>query len=509
MTTLGLLLLVQLCLSVAFGLAVLTERWLSPRDALWAHRALLVGALVLPFAVSALPVAAPWRPAAQVWDGGAPGGARLAVDLGDVALRADLPSQVAAAPWALVVLGLFALGLLLRDALALRRLVAGSTPWRRVGGVDVRVHAAVPGPLAACAPRRVVLLDPVTAASPARRALALRHELQHHRQGDPAWAWGWRLLRAALGWNPLVGAWARRAALVEELACDAAVVAHPRVSPRAYGRLLLAAAAAPPASLPVAALSPSAPLHHRLRMLAAPRARRPLRTLTLCAVGLLGLSLAAGAGHSLAADQRVTTRRFEQLRDVAADANMIVPDHPVVHGQLTAMLRGGGAFYARGLARRADHRALVDDALLDAGLPPFLAAVPLVESGYSNWGAPGASEPQSGAPGTIPGRGLWMFIPQTARDYGLRVDDRVDERFDLDKETAAAVALLSDLHAEFGDWGLALAAYNMGPKAVRAAIDAGGTDDPWELTQRGLINDYAASVMAAALLLESPDLVGR
>jgi membrane-bound lytic murein transglycosylase D len=149
----------------------------------------------------------------------------------------------------------------------------------------------------------------------------------------------------------------------------------------------------------------------------------------------------------------------------------------------------------------------VDDVLAQAGLPPFLAAVPLVESGYSNWGAPDGDEEQSRAPGTIPGRGLWMFIAPTARQYGLRVDDTVDERLDPEKETAAAVALLSDMYDRYGDWGLALSAYNMGPRAVDAAIEAGGTRDPWELTARGLLNEYAAQVMAAALVLEAPELV--
>ena len=113
------------------------------------------------------------------------------------------------------------------------------------------------------------------------------------------------------------------------------------------------------------------------------------------------------------------------------------------------------------------------------------------------------------APGTMAGSGLWMFIPATARTYGLRVDEAVDERLDPVRETEAAVALLSDLHAEFGDWGLALAAYNQGPSHVREAIRAHGTRDVWALCAEDALNDYVPTVWAAMLIRARPSLVGR
>lgn len=166
------------------------------------------------------------------------------------------------------------------------------------------------------------------------------------------------------------------------------------------------------------------------------------------------------------------------------------------------------SFYRHGLSRRADLAPLVDGALAGAGLPAWLAAVPLIESGYTNWGAPGGTAESSRAPGAVPGRGLWMFIGPTARSYGLKVTQSVDERLDAELETAAAVELLTDLHERYGDWGLALAAYNQGSLAVDAAIEAGGTRDALALSEAGLLNGYVPMVMAGALLLEAPELVG-
>jgi hypothetical protein len=197
------------------------------------------------------------------------------------------------------------------------------------------------------------------------------------------------------------------------------------------------------------------------------------------------------------------------LRDGAADPFPLelAPPVEVALERMTGTPKGRA--WAQGaIAARASWATLVEGALAEAGLPPELAAVPLVESGYTNWGDPAAPSSQSLAPG-IAGRGLWMFIAPTARAYGLRVEGAVDERLDPAKETAAAVALLGDLYQRYGDWRLALAGYNQGERAVDAAISAGGTRDVWSLVGVGALNDYVPQVMAAAILLEEPALVGR
>lgn len=79
-------------------------------------------------------------------------------------------------------------------------------------------------------------------------------------------------------------------------------------------------------------------------------------------------------------------------------------------------------------------------------------------------------------------KGLWQFMYATGLDYDLYIDSYVDERFDLFKSTQAACAYLKDLYESFGDWNLALAAYNSGPGNVRKAIKrAGGNKNYWEI----------------------------
>ncbi|MDH5380425.1 MAG: LysM peptidoglycan-binding domain-containing protein [Cyclobacteriaceae bacterium] len=77
--------------------------------------------------------------------------------------------------------------------------------------------------------------------------------------------------------------------------------------------------------------------------------------------------------------------------------------------------------------------------------------------------------------------GLWQFMPYTGKSFGLHQDAYIDERMDFERATEAACKYLKQLHGMFGDWELAIAAYNTGPGNVRKAMRRSGKDKFWEI----------------------------
>lgn len=122
------------------------------------------------------------------------------------------------------------------------------------------------------------------------------------------------------------------------------------------------------------------------------------------------------------------------------------------------------------LGRATMYMPIFEQALAEADLPNELKYLPVVESAIRP-----AVKSRSGA------MGLWQFMVPTARQYGLEVNSLVDERCDPYKSSAAAAAYLSDLYDIYGDWHLALAAYNCGQGKVSRTIRRTGKNDYWDI----------------------------
>lgn len=142
----------------------------------------------------------------------------------------------------------------------------------------------------------------------------------------------------------------------------------------------------------------------------------------------------------------------------------------------------------RALGRLGQIRPVLEGILESEGLPKSLVAVVLVES---------AADPLALSPKEA--RGLWQFIPATARQYGLTVDSRRDDRIQIEQATRAAARFLRDLYEQFQDWPLALAAYNAGKGAVERAVQKSGRDDFWSLSSKRLLPEETRNYVPAVL----------
>jgi beta-lactamase regulating signal transducer with metallopeptidase domain len=509
-----------LVLGYVLARALCRTRWFSQTALLWTARAILIAACALPLLMSSLPAPAVVRAPVQVWSGTSVSAERIQPVTSTGWGQGKPMTEERALPLATIVgslLGLAALFGAARLLLAHRRLgalVREAPLWRRFGRIELRVSSRVATPFAArWKGRAIVVLDHETLTRAVDRKVAITHELQHHRQGDVGLAMPFAALLALSYSNPFAHAWARLLRELEELACDEAVLRTGRVPIRDYGECLLraarrAVAEASPLTIGLTHRARRSALRRRIMMMTERSiSSRPLfRLAAWCTAGVL-LAVSACVADDLVEDHRVSESRVADVASRMSHEAFVVPSHPVVVDAVNrlAATPDGRRFLRGGLARMPAYESAIHERLDHYGLPRELAAIPLIESGYENLGA-GVSG-KSLAPG-IPGKGIWMFIPSTARAYGLQVDDEVDQRLDVALETDAAMRLLADLHRELGDWGLALAAYNQGARHVREAIARHGTRDVWELTRIGALNGYAAQVMAAILVMNEPALVG-
>ena len=141
-------------------------------------------------------------------------------------------------------------------------------------------------------------------------------------------------------------------------------------------------------------------------------------------------------------------------------------------------------------------RPIIEPILREERVPTELAAIVLVESG----GQRNALSPKGA-------RGVWQFMPDTARRYGLIVTPERDERLDIERSTRAAARYLRDLHGQFGDWQLAFAAYNAGGDLVQHAINRNGTRDFSKLSRSVPLETrkYVPAVVAATKMFSNPN----
>ena len=164
--------------------------------------------------------------------------------------------------------------------------------------------------------------------------------------------------------------------------------------------------------------------------------------------------------------------------------------------------RRGRAIMSSWLKRQGRYRALIEDALRRAKLPHSLLYVSMIESGYDPY-----DRSSAGA------AGLWQFMTEGGRIYGLRIDHWVDERRNPEKATEAVTRYFADLQARFGSWHLALAAFNAGYGAVLRAVAKYNTNDYWELSRHedGLPWEttlYVPKALAAAVVGENREAFG-
>jgi membrane-bound lytic murein transglycosylase D len=392
------------------------------------------------------------------------------------------------------------------DARSTIRAIRAAHVLHRIGRVRLLISDTEHVPFAAWIPGHFFIVLPAALVlRPTHLRMALRHEAQHHRQRDTLHLYPTLVLRSLFGLNPWLF---RQLFALQEFACDEALARRPGHCARSYCACLLEIAEAALACRTDGLRSFMAgnrafTLARRVEAALQPPAR-PLRTSGATGVGIATAALLVACSVAIATpveDRRLARADADRLVATAATSFPLAMNDAVLE-QLNLLVAtpDGRAFLRAGIERMREHQQYVVSELRRSGLPEELVAVPLVESGYRNLKANG----NAGR-----GAGLWMFIGPTARAYGLEVTDQRDQRLEIEAETGAAIRLFSSLYQQFGDWPLALMAYNAGNAKVATGISELRSRDAWALYRGGYGNEpvYLARVMAVMLILAHPELM--
>ena len=191
-------------------------------------------------------------------------------------------------------------------------------------------------------------------------------------------------------------------------------------------------------------------------------------------------------------DPRLKERAEEAAKNISHDLPLTVNDEVLSFLNFFRTPRGR-AIVEAGLRRQGRYREMISRVLHEEGVPQDLIYLAQAESAFQP-----LALSRAGA------RGIWQFVAYRGQQYGLRHTWWLDERQDPEKATRAAAQHLRDLYGLFGDWYLAIAAYNCGPGNVQKGIERTGYADFWELYKRNVLpketKNYVPIILALTLV---------
>jgi membrane-bound lytic murein transglycosylase D len=191
-------------------------------------------------------------------------------------------------------------------------------------------------------------------------------------------------------------------------------------------------------------------------------------------------------------DPRLKDRAEQAAKNISHDLPLTVNDDVLSFLNFFQTPRGR-AIVETGLRRQGRYHEMISRVLREEGVPQDLIYLAQAESAFQP-----LALSRAGA------RGMWQFVAYRGQQYGLRHTWWIDERQDPEKATRAAAQHLRDLYGLFGDWYLAMAAYNCGPGNVQKGIERTGYADFWELYKRNVLpketKNYVPIILALTLI---------
>lgn len=342
--------------------------------------------------------------------------------------------------------------------------------------------------------------------------LAIRHELQHIRQGDTYWLHFIAIIKLFCFWNPWMKYWSHWFSELQEFACDESLILHKKTARSIYAQCLIDIAAAtlskttlPQGALGIIGLSKNyhSILNRRVTMLFDYKNLRKKKISLICAYAACFLT-AGSVAYALdnsSANQSMTTKELSAL---VKKSHLQIAITPEILSEVNNIRSNEQArsFILSSLERMKKYQPYINVQLKNNAMPNSLMALPLVESGYN-------VEAKSAMLAT----GIWQFIPSTAKNFNLTINSRRDDRLDTKLSTQAALNYLKALYLQFHDWKLAVIAYEIGENNTEQLINTVRSRDAWVLARSPSapknLKKFLAMFQAAVIIINNPELVTK
>ena len=188
--------------------------------------------------------------------------------------------------------------------------------------------------------------------------------------------------------------------------------------------------------------------------------------------------------------------------NTASDLPLVINDQVAGYIGVFSESTSFRAHMSASMARLGKYRTLIQNVLKEEGVPQDLIYLAVAESGFQ----PQVVNYRSGA------GGMWQFMTTTGPEYGLTRNGYFDYRFDPEKSSRAYARYMKKLYALFGDWYLAMAAYDWGPGNIQRIVSRSGYADFWELYNRNMMpgetRAYVPKILAAVIMAKNPGKYG-
>ena len=401
----------------------------------------------------------------------------------------------------------------IKDILALRKLTKNAYCHRKINNIHILFSETTTIPFCwSSINSHFVIIPSIFLEKNADLKLAIRHELQHIRQGDTYWLHFIAVIKIIFFWNPLMKAWSHWFSELQEFACDESLILNKKTSRPSYAQCLIDTAsttlsetALPQGALGIIWLSKNyrSMLNRRVTMLFDYKNLQKKKISLICAYATCFLT-AGSLAYALDNSSANQPMNIKELSTIVNKSHLQITITPEILSEINN-IRGSKqarSFMITSLERMKKYKPYIETQLKNNAMPNQLLALPFVESGYN-----------VKATSAMLATGIWQFIPSTAKNFDLTVNSQRDDRLDTQLSTQAAISYLKALYSQFHDWKLAIIAYEIGEKNTEQLINTVQSHDAWVLARSPSapkdLKKFLSMFEASVIIMNNPELVTK